>query len=818
MSTAGPRSLAEWLRAQPDEALAALLRARPDLAVPAPGDVTTLANRAGVRFSVLRALEELDAWTLQVLDAVVLAGEGVQPPRRGAVGYAAAVLDGAGGPGSSYGTIRALLSAAPEPAVRTAVDRLRALALVWGDDAAMHVPATVRDVLAPYPGGLGRPVATLLAQATGTQLAPVLAALGLPAVRQPEAGSRLAEALSDRSRLDGLLARAGEREREVLAQLAAGPPIGTVRDATRPVPAEEADSPVRWLLAHGLLVAIDPDTVELPREVGLLLRGESPLGEPRPEPPPALTTDVGATTADAAGAGEVLTVLRLVETLLEAYAVDPPTELRSGGLGVRDLRRSARTVDGDEPTAALLVEVARAAGLLDTSTGMEPAWLPTAQYDLWLGLDAARRWTRLATAWLAMTRLPSLVGLRDDRGRALAPLSADIERVTAPGLRRRALGVLAGLPAGSAARSADEVTAQLAWRSPRRTGQRHDLVTAMLAEAQTLGITGRGALTSYGRSLLRDGDEAQTASVLADLLPDPVDHVLVQADRTVIAPGPLEVDLAREMALIADVESSGAATVYRVTEATVRRALDAGRSASELHELFRSRSRTPVPQALTYLIDDVARRHGALRVGAAAAYLRCDDEALLATVVADRRVDALRLRRIAPTVVVSRSGVERMLEVLREAGYAPVGESAEGAVLVARPDARRAQGRTALPRPTEPTAVADGQLSELIRALRAGDRAAQKSAAALAVDVPGVTTATTLQLLREAARANQAVLLGYVNAQGSASQRIVEPVSVNGGYLHGYDHRRDEMRTFALHRITGVSVLPDDALPEDTSA
>ena len=818
MSTAGPRSLAEWLRAQPDEALAALLRARPDLAVPAPGDVTTLANRAGVRFSVLRALEELDAWTLQVLDAVVLAGEGVEPPRRGAVGYAAAVLDGAGGPGSSYGTIRALLSAAPEPAVRTAVDRLRALALVWGD-AALHVPATVRDVLAPYPGGLGRPVATLLPQATGTQLAPVLAALGLPAVRQPEAGSRLAEALSNRSRLDGLLARAGERERMVLAQLAAGPPIGTVRDATRPVPAEEADSPVRWLLAHGLLVAIDPDTVELPREVGLLLRGESPLGEPRLEPPPALTTDVGATTADAAGAGEVLTVLRLVETLLEAYAVDPPTELRSGGLGVRDLRRSARTVDGDEPTAALLVEVARAAGLLDTSTGMEPAWLPTAQYDVWLGLDAAQRWTRLATAWLGMTRLPSLVGLRDDRGRALAPLSADIERVTAPGLRRRALGVLAGLPAGSAARSADEVTAQLAWRSPRRTGQRQDLVAAVLAEAQTLGITGRGALTSYGRSLLPDGDDAVTASVLADLLPEPVDHVLVQADLTVIAPGPLEVDLAREMALVADVESSGAATVYRVTEATVRRALDAGRSASELHELFRSRSRTPVPQALTYLIDDVARRHGALRVGAAAAYLRCDDEALLATVVADRRLEALRLRRIAPTVVVSRSGVERMLEVLRDAGYAPVGESAEGAVLVARPDARRAQGRTALPRPAEPTAVADGQLAELVRALRAGDRAAQKSAAALAVDVPGVTTATTLQLLREAARANQAVLLGYVNAQGSASQRIVEPVSVNGGYLHGYDHQRDEMRTFALHRITGVSVLPDDdALPEDTSA
>ena len=135
----------------------------------------------------------------------------------------------------------------------------------------------------------------------------------------------------------------------------------------------------------------------------------------------------------------------------------------------------------------------------------------------------------------------------------------------------------------------------------------------------------------------------------------------MQADLTVVAPGPLEVELAREMALVADVESAGAATVYRVTEATVRRALDAGRSAADLHELFRARSRTPVPQALTYLVDDVARRHGALRAGSAGSYLRCDDEALLAAVVADRKADSLRLRRIAPTVLVAKAGVERML-------------------------------------------------------------------------------------------------------------------------------------------------------------
>ena len=49
-----------------------------------------------------------------------------------------------------------------------------------------------------------------------------------------------------------------------------------------------------------------------------------------------------------------------------------------------------------------------------------------------------------------------------------------------------------------------------------------------------------------------------------------------------------------------------------------------------------------------------------------------------------------------------------------------------------------------------------------------------------------------------------------VDAQGSGSQRVVQPVSLAGGFLQGWDERRRENRTFAVHRITSVALVEDD--------
>ena len=162
------------------------------------------------------------------------------------------------------------------------------------------------------------------------------------------------------------------------------------------------------------------------------------------------------------------------------------------------------------------------------------------------------------------------------------------------------------------------------------------MVGATLDEARAVGVVGHHALTTVGRAVL-DADPADDDSaVLAAMrkaLPAPVDHFLTQADLTITVPGPMTAELAEQVELVADLESGGAASVYRISEDSVRRALDAGRSSSELITMFTTHSRTPVPQSLTYLIEDVARRHGALRVGIASSFIRCEDAATLAAVL-----------------------------------------------------------------------------------------------------------------------------------------------------------------------------------------
>lgn len=737
--------LGSWLAELSDERLIRLLELRPDLAQPPPGSIAALAARAQARQSIKAATDDLDFLRLAVLDALLVLQADVQPV--------------------PTAKLLALIGErAAETEILDALDDLRQRVLVWGD-GALQVAADAGSGMPWHPGQV------------------IL-----------EDSSRSAEQIA------ALIDDLDPAQLDVLEKLLEGSPMGRTRDAA---PGAPADRPVPQLLAMGLLRRLDAETVILPRHVGQVLRGEQPGPLQLSAPDPVVSTTT-AEDADAAAAGAVIDLLRELDVLLETLSAAPVSELRSGGLGVREVKRLSKTTGIDEQRLGLILEVAAAAGLIasgmpdpEPATGEAPYWAPTTAADRFAALSTAERWQLLAGSWLDLPGRPALIGGRGPDGKPYGALTDALYSTAAPLDRRLLLGMLSELPPGAGV-DATSASAALIWRRPRWAKRlQPEPVADLLREAHALGLVGRGAISTPARALLEEDADPQAAiDAMARALPKPVDHFLVQADLTVVVPGPLQRDLAEELATVATVESAGAAMVYRVSEQSIRHALDIGKTRDWMHAFFADHSKTPVPQGLTYLIDDVARRHGQLRIGMAASFVRCEDPALLAQAVAAPAAEDVALRTLAPTVAVSPAPIGEVLAALRAAGFAPAAEDSTGAIVDVRPRGAR---------------VATPQQRRAYRPVRRPNTESLHAVVAVLRRVTAapfgnvrVDPALTMTLLQRAAKEQDTLVIGYLDAAGVATQRVVSPISVRGGQLVAFDSASGRLRDFAIHRITSV--------------
>ncbi len=734
--------MSAWLTDLPDDGLIRLLELRPDLAQPAPASIAALAARATARQSIKAAGDELNFLQLAVIDALLVLHADASPVP--VAKLLALIGDRAG-----------------KAQVRATLDHLRERALVWGD-TDVRVPVEAAAALPWYPGQ------AVLETAASFDVAAALEALDEP-------------------------------QRDLLDRLLTSSPIGRTRDAA---PGAPADRPVPRLLAAGLLRQIDDETVILPRQVGQVLRGEEP-GPFELTPPDPVTRAATGKDSDASAAGAVIDLLREIDVVIETLSVAPVPELRTGGLGVREAKRLTKLTGIDDKRLGLILEVISAAGLIssgfpepepDDASG--PYWAPTVAADRFLETPPAGRWHLLASTWLDLPCRPSLVGSRGPEGKPFAALSESLYSTAAPLDRRLLLGLLAELPSGSGVDALSAARA-LIWRRPRWASRLQPAPVAdLIDEAHALGIVGRGALSAPGRLLLADPNAISAAAeAMAKILPAPIDHFLVQADLTVVAPGPLQRDLADRLSAVASIESAGAAMVYRVSEQSIRSALDTGHTVGDLHGLFSNHSKTPVPQALTYLIDDVARRHGQLRVGMATSFIRCEDPSLLTQAVS--ALAGYEMRALAPTVAVSQAPISVVLAALRSAGFAPAAEDASGAVV----DIRRRGARVPALQQRRPfrqlSLPGVDTLAAVVAVLRRMDSSAPLAGVRL-------DPAVAMALLHQAAVQNQDVLIGYVDNAGVSTQRVVRPLAIRGGQLTAWDSAQARPREFAVHRVTSV--------------
>ncbi|NUS08321.1 MAG: hypothetical protein HOV97_37815, partial [Nonomuraea sp.] len=305
----------EWIRGRTDDQLRALVSARPELITPVPAHLEGLAARAASPSAIGRVLDRLDRFTLAVVETLAVQdGPVTKAALRGLIG-------------------KALAAGRPEPALSTALDRLRDLALVFGPDNALDLGPGVRKVL-EEPAGLGPKAVDVFRHHPPEQLDEMADDI-VPGSDGP-GKERLAAVLACP---EALVAAVSPEARGALDQLVWGPPTGRVPNARREVRVASARSPIEELLARGLLAATGEESVTLPREVGLHLRGGRVHRDLLAVPPALSGAARDRELADRTAAGQAFSFVRSVEELCERWSVDPPGVLRTGGLGVRDMKR-----------------------------------------------------------------------------------------------------------------------------------------------------------------------------------------------------------------------------------------------------------------------------------------------------------------------------------------------------------------------------------------------------------------------------------------------------------------------------------------------
>jgi hypothetical protein len=726
------RSFSDYLRSIDDAAFLTLFSARPDLITPVPPDIASLAVRACSAPSLARAIDSLNHWQFQVLEAAGALNEPF--------------------------TQKALV-ALTDKAAAEALVHLISIGLVYPSDDGMRLPSQLRDVIGSEPAGLG-PTSMIKLKLEELDNAP-------------------AEA------------------KKVLERLIWGPPRGSVGDIKNP------GAGVAWLLERKFLLPLDQRTVILPREVGLYLRGGKTHKENLVKAPILSGAKRDDRQVNLAAIANISTVLRWVEELLNFWAEEPADALRAGGLGVRDLKIIANHLGVDESCAAFITELAYLTSLI--SFDADDRIMPSNKFDIWLMQSPADRWQAIASTWLVTSRVSGLVGRAEAKN--VAALGPELDRVNASRVRSLVLSILSENP--SIAPDLASFNALMAWRAPARRTSQEDLSTWTLREAEWLGITGQGAISKYGVGFLSGED----LNIINEDLPKTVDHILIQSDNTAIAPGPLENEISQQLAIMAEIESRGGATVYRFSEATIRRALDHGKTGDEIKAFLSKTSKTSMPQPLEYLIADVAKKHGKLRVGNISSFIRCEDTALIAQIMNDKKLDVLSLRRIAPEVIVCDHDAIDAMRLLRDCGYIPSAESSNG-LLLSGPRSNRAQTK---PRPPRVIGEIETPTPELLtnalRSIRTGEKSSHKQTRLRQVAnealgaLPRSTANETMDLVLRFIQEEKSLSIGYADNNGSVTHRIIDPIRVSAGSLLARDHATGEVQSFRIPRITGVAPI-----------
>ena len=599
---------------------------------------------------------------------------------------------------------------------------------------------------------------------------------GLMLLEQPEVSAEHVRALS-------------ADKREVLATIArAGGSIVTV-GANSPIAESTA---LKDLLAQGLVIEDGSHTIKMPRTTLQAIKGQQPVVVPLQAPAQlrfeseedasGAAQDEAAeqeTKADQSGTAAGLDVVYAMDRVIDALARKPQALLKNKSLGIRQLTQVAREINREDKETKALLALGMSARLLGRGEpeGLEGNFLaPTMQAMEWMDSPLDERWKVLLEGWERM----DAAYWESQRG-----LDPEVENPRLPELRAL---IVHTFNTANAPLEKDGFWQAFAYLHPLTIlHTNRDTLAHLLQEVQWIGAIARGRATA----VVRESFEAT-----GSLCPEPIEQFIIQADHTVMAPGPLTPAVQRILSSFATLESPGLASVYRFDHASIRRGLDSALTGAEMKDFLSAHTWGEVPQAIAVLIDDVARSHGTLRSSAVRCYVRSDDTTLLTQAAAT----VPELRVIAPTVAVSSLPLSEVLEQLRAQGFSPAAEDESGVSIDVRPE-------PALVPAAKPAKASRGGAG------RANTRAAGEDHVERAVahliskshkqpEKLAVSAEDFTAVLRAAARSSHPVKITYANKHGDPTTVGATPLRVDGGQVDALVGTNTVR--FPLHRISAV--------------
>lgn len=310
----------------------------------------------------------------------------------------------------------------------------------------------------------------------------------------------------------------------------------------------------------------------------------------------------------------------------------------------------------------------------------------------------------------------------------------------------------------------------------------------ILRSAESFGLTFEEHTASW--FVFAVTDKPAVNEQLASHLPAVQERIILQADLSIIAPGPVPTKTEALLRRFANTETISLASTYRLSALSICHGLETGLTTELIAKTLSDSFGAKLPQPVEYLLAEVQNRFGRLvvveaKTGEDRSFIQSPDNVLLTEIGNDPRLRPFSLMRPSNEVLSCRFEPSVVYFGLRECGYLAIRQDASGKVISPIEASETAK-----------VSAAFNKWDERIRRLRLADQSSAKA---------GNDEVMTRQV--QLAIRNKAKLSITVNRTDGTQLVIeLEPSGIANGRLRGLDRKAQVERTLPLSTISAISL------------